>query len=322
MTYVRRYVGMCRYRSAVYTDRVCARSADNAKHYLQVPKCLRPVKALNATRHPSHPATSGRATRHYAGESRIPLRTPRACTQSSSALAALQGDPMAVVELKSRVPKGATQSYGGAERQRLFREWDTRLAREGLRVLYGTSWDYVRLDTEAERFDDRLDPIEFDQDALDDECGTMPYGAARLHALESKRAVYGRRDGEDLAMPTSQFGEAHAARARRGGGLVALTPQQWYLVLSAFDYACAYCESHNAITMDHIEPLSRGGDHAVWNVVPACWPCNIGKRTSDVEDWCARRGLDCDAVLVRIARAQGRVEEKIGALRPTLAVLP
>ncbi len=48
---------------------------------------------------------------------------------------------------------------------------------------------------------------------------------------------------------------------------------------------CFYCEGALATTIDHFVPLSRGGAHAIGNLVPACLPCNSSKgaKLPDVE---------------------------------------
>lgn len=52
------------------------------------------------------------------------------------------------------------------------------------------------------------------------------------------------------------------------------------------DFTCSYCANLIPHTVrnrqiDHIKPLSRGGRHTVYNVVPVCRRCNVRKRTSD-----------------------------------------
>jgi HNH endonuclease len=39
---------------------------------------------------------------------------------------------------------------------------------------------------------------------------------------------------------------------------------------------CHYCETV-ATTADHVVPLAKGGTDALWNLVPACGPCNQAK---------------------------------------------
>lgn len=37
---------------------------------------------------------------------------------------------------------------------------------------------------------------------------------------------------------------------------------------------CAYCESQANLTLDHLTPVSKGGDNRVRNLVTACMDCN------------------------------------------------
>ncbi|ERN40536.1 restriction endonuclease [Rubidibacter lacunae KORDI 51-2] len=42
-------------------------------------------------------------------------------------------------------------------------------------------------------------------------------------------------------------------------------------------HACQYCGSTRNLTLDHVQPRSRGGAHTWDNVVAACAPCNSRK---------------------------------------------
>lgn len=51
-------------------------------------------------------------------------------------------------------------------------------------------------------------------------------------------------------------------------------------VLSRDNYTCQYCGDQpgkDGLTIDHVLPRSRGGDHIWENVVTACGPCNHRK---------------------------------------------
>jgi len=48
-------------------------------------------------------------------------------------------------------------------------------------------------------------------------------------------------------------------------------------LFAEFGNTCAYCGSSQKLTLDHIYPISRGGDHALSNLVPACVRCNSSK---------------------------------------------
>lgn len=59
------------------------------------------------------------------------------------------------------------------------------------------------------------------------------------------------------------------------------------LVLGLLDdsnYECAYCfvplDDRN-FSLDHIIPLSRGGQHRISNMQITCWPCNRWKGNRD-----------------------------------------
>ena len=69
-------------------------------------------------------------------------------------------------------------------------------------------------------------------------------------------------------------------RAKRKNASVSdLTEQEWLTLLAANGNACAFCGSGDDLTQDHAVPLSRGGEHTLTNIIPACRSCNSRKRT-------------------------------------------
>lgn len=65
-----------------------------------------------------------------------------------------------------------------------------------------------------------------------------------------------------------------------------LTPEDWELLQVAWDFRCAYCRRYPILlTQDHIVPLSKGGQHTVENVLPACKSCNSSKFDRDLGDF-------------------------------------
>jgi 5-methylcytosine-specific restriction endonuclease McrA len=58
--------------------------------------------------------------------------------------------------------------------------------------------------------------------------------------------------------------------------------------LAEFDGRCAYGCGMAAIGFDHIWPVSRGGKSEPSNLVPACKPCNSGKKDRDPGPWLCR----------------------------------
>lgn len=92
----------------------------------------------------------------------------------------------------------------------------------------------------------------------------------------------------------NKFSEyAHRRRVRLASGDVRrFTETDWRKLLHRFDNRCAYCGSDGELTKDHVVPISRGGRHAVGNIVPACWQCNMSKGTKFLVEWRKSYGLD------------------------------
>jgi 5-methylcytosine-specific restriction endonuclease McrA len=58
------------------------------------------------------------------------------------------------------------------------------------------------------------------------------------------------------------------------------TNEQWQERLAEYNYCCAYCYKPfpvNELTVDHMQPISRGGTNTIDNLVPACKSCNSRK---------------------------------------------
>ncbi|WP_353962735.1 HNH endonuclease [Kitasatospora purpeofusca] len=53
-------------------------------------------------------------------------------------------------------------------------------------------------------------------------------------------------------------------------------------------YACVYCGAPFEHA-DHFKPRALGGVHELWNLVPACAPCNLSKADQDPIKWLASR---------------------------------
>lgn len=93
----------------------------------------------------------------------------------------------------------------------------------------------------------------------------------RAKILEQERR-YARSHPEKIRDKRNRRRAMKAAAA-----VIDFTPEQWYFVQCMFNHRCAYCGKKAKLTQDHILPLSRGGDHTLSNIVPACSPCNSKK---------------------------------------------
>jgi 5-methylcytosine-specific restriction endonuclease McrA len=68
-------------------------------------------------------------------------------------------------------------------------------------------------------------------------------------------------------------------RARKYGAKGAFTPQQWRLAVSVYGGPrCLCCQATDRpLTVDHVIPLSRGGNNKISNIQMLCWECNTRK---------------------------------------------
>lgn len=108
-------------------------------------------------------------------------------------------------------------------------------------------------------------------------------GICKKHANEKQRERY--RNSPMVRMKSFQ---RNAVRKRN------LNPiPGWYIeeLFANFDGKCAYC-SKQANTIDHIIPVSKGGNSVPGNIVPACTHCNSSKKAMDLFDWIDKKGSE------------------------------
>ena len=58
-------------------------------------------------------------------------------------------------------------------------------------------------------------------------------------------------------------------------------------------YCCYYCgvqsDDPKVMTLDHVEPMSKGGENVIQNCVPACWNCNAAKGSQTEQEFLSSR---------------------------------
>ena len=80
--------------------------------------------------------------------------------------------------------------------------------------------------------------------------------------------------------------KARERKAReRGSTTLMLSPDQLWRRWVQFDHCCAYCGVDGDLQMEHVIPISKGGEHHLGNIVPACQRCNYSKHTREVQAW-------------------------------------
>lgn len=53
--------------------------------------------------------------------------------------------------------------------------------------------------------------------------------------------------------------------------------------------SCSYCGSEEELSLDHLIPQFKGGEHSADNLVEACRSCNSSKKALDLLEWMAKR---------------------------------
>jgi len=66
--------------------------------------------------------------------------------------------------------------------------------------------------------------------------------------------------------------------ARKNGAEGSYSLEDWKYLCNKFDNRCLSCGKKIALTVDHIQPLSKGGSNYNRNIQPLCQSCNSKKR--------------------------------------------
>lgn len=98
------------------------------------------------------------------------------------------------------------------------------------------------------------------------------YAHRNRDRLKERRRDYRDRN-RDVIRASNQ---RHRAR-RKNAPINDFTAREWREIKAAYRQRCAYCGRRRDLTVDHVIPLSRGGDHTARNVAPACGSCNSRK---------------------------------------------
>ena len=71
-----------------------------------------------------------------------------------------------------------------------------------------------------------------------------------------------------------------------------ITKEQWYEMMNFFEWRCAYSgeyiggkKNDDNRTIDHIFPISLGGEHEIWNCVPMLKLYNKSKYNNNMIEW-------------------------------------
>jgi 5-methylcytosine-specific restriction endonuclease McrA len=102
---------------------------------------------------------------------------------------------------------------------------------------------------------------------------------------------YAKRQGQWRYLTDPSFRLYHRSKSKRrkaqerGSRTVMLRPDQLWRRWVEFDHRCAYCGIGGDLQVEHVTPISQGGEHHLGNIVPACQRCNFSKGIAPAEQW-------------------------------------
>lgn len=81
-----------------------------------------------------------------------------------------------------------------------------------------------------------------------------------------------------------------------------------------FDNRCAYCGCTGDLHIEHVVPISKGGTHAIGNIIPACKDCNFSKAANEAESWYKAQPFFSELRWRKICRVLGWGRSSVGQL--------
>ena len=114
------------------------------------------------------------------------------------------------------------------------------------------------------------------------------YNAAHAEEIKAQKAAYYLANKERILATHAEYRLKNPGRAsmdsairraqKANAPINDLTAAQWREIKAAYGQRCVYCgRKMKRLTMDHIQPLVKGGSHTASNIAPACRACNLKK---------------------------------------------
>ena len=102
---------------------------------------------------------------------------------------------------------------------------------------------------------------------------------------KEERKEYDKKYREEN--PHIRFNGHHRRKQEKENGK-GITKEQWLEMMEFFNWKCAYSGielNKDNRNVDHIIPLSKNGEHEIWNCVPMYNSYNFSKKDKDMLDW-------------------------------------
>lgn len=178
------------------------------------------------------------------------------------------------------------------ERKKALKEWDKekkatdpayakRKKENSRRHYYKISAEKIAKRKEAKQTKANEDEVRrIERNKLLAERAKKKEEAALVKSLRPKRIVLTEEQRKE-AKRQEKRNYRHVRRARINSCEVKATPKIIEEARKNAGDRCYYCGRKSKLTLDHFDPLAKGGAHCVSNVVFACSSCNSKKRDLD-----------------------------------------
>ena len=105
-----------------------------------------------------------------------------------------------------------------------------------------------------------------------------------------------------------------AKEQNQGDGI---NKEQWLEMMSFFNWECAYSGktlTKETRTIDHIEPLNKGGENEIWNCIPMDKSLNSSKQDKEMLEWYTKQPFCSAERLLKIYEWQEYAKKKYANL--------
>jgi 5-methylcytosine-specific restriction endonuclease McrA len=99
------------------------------------------------------------------------------------------------------------------------------------------------------------------------------------HRISIERASRQRRKEEQRPLKNAR----QSIRNRVVYGTIYLLDKK--KIAKLYNQPCSYCGGTENISLDHVVPIARGGNHSIGNLMPLCRSCNSSKGKKLLVEW-------------------------------------
>lgn len=100
---------------------------------------------------------------------------------------------------------------------------------------------------------------------------------------KEKRKIIKKKWRDNNREKTNFLTKQYIYRKKGAGGYA--TFKQVHELYEKYLGLCVYCGLNKATSIDHVIPISRGGNNNIENLLPACVSCNSKKRDKLLSEW-------------------------------------